>query len=114
MVLSGPKVHLTVRQVQNFSLALHELTTNAVKYGALRDGTGQLAVTWTVSRDEKGKHNLALNWTESGVDVPPEAATRRGYGRQLIERALSYALQAKTEFVLGEDGVRCRIQLPLA
>jgi len=113
VVLSGPKVHLTVRQVQNFSLALHELATNAVKYGALRDAMGQLAVTWNVNQDEKGQRRLALHWIESGVDLPPEAETRRGYGRQLIERALAYALQARTEFVLGEDGVRCRIQLPL-
>jgi two-component sensor histidine kinase len=113
VVVSGPEVHLTARQVQNFSLALHELTTNAVKYGALRDGMGRLSVTWTVSQDEKGQRRLSLNWTESGVDVQPDKVTRRGYGRQLIERALSYALSAKTEFVLGEDGARCRIQLPL-
>ncbi|MBB5695780.1 PAS domain S-box protein [Muricoccus pecuniae] len=112
VVVSGPKVLLTARQVQNFSLALHELTTNAVKYGALRDGTGQLSVTWTVDRDEKDQRRLTLDWIESGVDLPSGTAVRRGYGRHLIERALSYALRARTEFVLGEDGVRCRIQLP--
>ena len=114
VVLSGPEVLLTVRQVQNFSLALHELATNAVKYGALRGGPGQLAIAWTVSRDERGRRNLVLDWTESGVEMPPDAEARRGYGRQLIERALAYALGARTDFVLGEDGVRCRIQLPLA
>ncbi|MBP0447255.1 PAS domain S-box protein [Roseomonas sp. SSH11] len=113
VAVSGPRVHLTVRQVQNFSLAVHELTTNAVKHGALRDGTGQLSVTWTVVRDETGQRLLSLDWTESGVDLQPDRITRRGYGRQLIEKALSYALHARTEFVLGEDGVRCRIQLPL-
>jgi PAS domain S-box-containing protein len=113
VALSGPRVLLTVRQVQNFSLAIHELATNAVKYGALRDGTGQLSVTWTVSQDETSQRRLFLDWTESGVDVQPGKVIRRGYGRQLIERALSYALHAKTEFVLGEDGVLCRIQLPL-
>jgi PAS domain S-box-containing protein len=113
VVLSGPKVHITARQVQNFSLALHELVTNAVKYGALRSGQGALTVVWTVDLDEKGRRNLVLDWRENGVDVQPEAATRRGYGRQLIERALAYALRAKTEFTLGADGARCRIQLPL-
>ena len=113
VVVSGPRVRLTARQVQNFSLALHELTTNAVKYGALRDNTGQLSVTWTADRDEKGRRRLTLDWIESGVEVEPGADTRRGYGRLLIEQALSYALRARTEFVLGEDGVRCRIQLPL-
>ncbi|MCR0983095.1 PAS domain S-box protein [Roseomonas populi] len=113
VVVSGPMVHLTVRQVQNFSLAVHELTTNAVKYGALRNGTGQLSVSWTVDRDGRGRRRLTLDWTESGVQVPPGATTRRGYGRQLIEKALAYALEARTEFILGNDGVRCRIQLPL-
>jgi PAS domain S-box-containing protein len=113
VVVSGPKVNLTARQVQNFSLAVHELTTNAVKHGALRDGTGQLSVTWAIDRDEKGERHLVLDWIESGVDVQPDKVTRRGYGRQMIERALSYALRAKTEFVLGKDGVQCRIQLPL-
>jgi PAS domain S-box-containing protein len=113
VVVSGPEVNLTARQVQNFSLAVHELTTNAVKYGALRDGAGRLAVTWTVSRGEKGQRGLTLDWTESGMALQPDKVTKRGYGRQLIERALSYALNAKTEFIVAEDGVRCRVQLPL-
>ncbi|MDB5318157.1 MAG: signal transduction histidine kinase [Rhodospirillales bacterium] len=113
VVVSGPRVHLTASQVQNFSLAIHELTTNAVKYGALRNGAGQLSVTWTVGRNGKGQRQVALAWTEQGVEVNPETVNRRGYGRELIERALSYALRAETEFVLAEGGVQCRIQLPL-
>ncbi|WP_458098265.1 PAS domain S-box protein [Roseomonas sp. WA12] len=113
VVVSGPEVNLTIRQVQNFSLAVHELTTNAVKYGALRDDAGQLFVTWTVAQDKKGQRSLMLDWVESGVVVQPDKVTRRGYGRQMIEKSLTYALGATTDFVLGEDGVRCRIQLPL-
>jgi PAS domain S-box-containing protein len=112
VLVSGPEVHLSSQQVQNFTLALHELTTNAVKYGALRDGAGRLAITWAVSRNEKGRR-LALTWTESGVDLQPEKMERRGYGRELIERGLSYALRGRTEYVLGEGGVRCRIELPI-
>jgi PAS domain S-box-containing protein len=112
VLVSGPEVHLTSQQVQNFTLGLHELTTNAVKYGALREGAGRLAITWAVSGDEKGRR-LALTWTESGVDLQPEKVTRRGFGRELIERGLSYALGGRTEYVLGEDGVRCRIELPV-
>ena len=48
------------------------------------------------------------------MDVQPETVTRQGYGRELIERALTYALQARTEYRLGADGVRCRIEMPLA
>jgi PAS domain S-box-containing protein len=111
--IAGPRVKLTSVQVQNFALALHELTTNAVKYGALHGGAGRLAVEWdVVPRD--GERWLVLTWTESGVQVAPASGERRGYGRELIERALSYALRARTDYLLGEDGVRCRIELPLA
>ncbi|WP_407529780.1 hypothetical protein [Methylobacterium oryzisoli] len=100
--------------MQNFALALHELTTNAVEYRALKGEAGRLSVTWTQLQDENGDKRLSLSWIESGVAVPSENATRRSYGRELIERALAYALQARTEYVLGADGVRCRIELPLA
>ena len=55
---------------------------------------------------------LVLDWRESGVSMPPEPP-RRGYGRQLIERALTFTLQAKTELTFGADGVSCRIEMPL-
>jgi two-component sensor histidine kinase len=113
IVLSGPNVQLDAPKVQNFALALHELTTNAVKYGALRNSAGQLSITWMVNQDYNGKHQLVLTWIESGVKVLPEAANRRGFGRELIELALSYALRARTEYELSEGGVRCRIALPL-
>ncbi|MGV7031549.1 CheR family methyltransferase [Methylobacterium symbioticum] len=114
IAVSGPQVHLGSQQVQNFALALHELTTNAVKYGALKSEAGQLTVTWERIRQDGRDEHLALDWMESGVAVPPENGARRGYGRELIERALGYALGGETRFVLGSDGVRCRIELPLA
>jgi two-component system CheB/CheR fusion protein len=99
--------------VQNCALALHELTTNAVKYGALKDETGQLSVTWELIRAEGGRH-LALNWIETGVAVAPETVTRSGYGRELIEQALAYSLGGRTQYALEPGGVRCRIELPVA
>jgi PAS domain S-box-containing protein len=111
---SGPKVLLTARQVQNFALAVHELTTNALKYGALKDGSGRLVVTWDIVLDGRERRRLALSWIESGVVVEPSKIERRGYGTELIQEALAYALQAKVDYVLGEDGVRCRIELPVS
>lgn len=113
ITVSGPKVLLTARQVQNFALALHELTTNAVKYGALKAETGQLAITWEVVLDRRGRRRLSLSWIESGVSVDVANVTRRGYGTELIQEALAYALQAEIDYTLGEDGVRCRIQMPI-
>ena len=114
VTISGPEVHLRARQVQNFALALHELTTNAVKYGALKDGTGQLAVTWDVVLDRRQRRRLALNWIESEVAVRQDVAHRRGYGTELIQEALAYALRAEVDYTLGPDGVRCRIEMPVS
>ena len=110
--IGGPEVALTSQQVQNFALALHELTTNAVKYGALENGTGRLSVTWELIQTA-GRRNLALNWVETGVGLQPEKVTRRGYGRELIEQALGYALGGRTEYAIEAGGVRCRIELPV-
>ena len=114
ITLSGPKVHLTASQVQNYALALHELATNAVKYGALKSPEGALAVDWALDHDPQGRRRLVLTWVETGVEISPNAANRRGYGRELIEKALSYALRAKTEYLIEDGGVRCRIDLPLS
>lgn len=111
--IAGPEVQLTAPQVQNFALALHELTTNAVKYGALKDGTGRLMVTWEVIRDRRAHRRLALNWAERGVPIDPTKVTRQGYGTELIQGALAYALEAHVAYELGSDGVRCRIEMPI-
>ncbi|KTS10792.1 hypothetical protein SB2_12155 [Methylobacterium radiotolerans] len=114
LTVSGPEVHLRARQVQNFALAVHELTTNAVKYGALKVETAGLAVTWEIILDRRERQRLALDWVESGVAIDPEQTTRRGYGTELIEEALAYAMGAKVDYALSADGVRCRIEMPLA
>ena len=114
VTIAGPEVWLRVRQVQNFALALHELTTNAVKYGALRDGSGRLSITWDVVLDRREHRRLALSWVESGVAVRQDGPPRRGYGTKLIQEALAYALQAEVDYLLGPDGVRCRIEMPVS
>ena len=113
--------------VQTLALALHELATNARKHSALAaTNQGRLSVTWRV-RDVAAANGaaprwLALEWIEEGTGLgwPRQgmAAARcghgGGYGRQLIERALPYALGAKTHHELTEaGGVRCTIDLPL-
>ena len=110
--ISGPEVHLTARQVQNFALALHELATNAVKYGALCGAAGHLRVTWEVVIDRRKRRRLALDWVESDVPIEPSQVMRRGYGTELIQEALAYALEADVDYEIGADGVRCRIEMP--
>ncbi len=99
--------------MQTITLALHELVTNAVKYGALHEPTGRLSVTWETWLAGRGGQRLALLWKESGVPVSREAAARRGHGRELIENSLRFSLHADTQLVFGSDGVWCRIELPV-
>ena len=116
IALAGPEIALRHSIVQTFALALHELATNARKYGALANEDGCLAVTWRL-RHEEGSPWLELRWAETNIGPVRESAippTRGGYGRELIERALPYALAARTSYDFSGDEVRCSIDLPLA
>jgi two-component system CheB/CheR fusion protein len=109
---TGPPVALGLTHVQTLALALHELATNAVKYGALKQPNGKLEIVWTLRQHGTDERLLVLDWRESGVAMPPDSS-RRGYGRKLIEQALTFTLRAGTELAFGEDGVSCRIEVPL-
>lgn len=112
-IIGPPGVPLRSSIVQTLALALHELATNAVKYGALSCPEGQLLVQWDV-REEADGRRLWVDWRESGVaDMPARDARPRGggYGRELIERALPYQLGARTSYLFESDGVHCTIEV---
>jgi two-component sensor histidine kinase len=113
VTLDGPKgVRLRSGTVQTLAMAVHELATNAVKYGALKQPNGHLTVRWRQeTSEESGKPWLHVDWKESGVEMPP-SGTGTGQGRELIERALPYQFGARTTFALEPDGVHCTISLP--
>lgn len=114
---SGPELFLTPRAANALSLALHELATNARKYGAFSNAHGQLSVRWRIRESDGQMPRLVLEWVETGIDRrhgTGSGAPKNGYGRELIENALPYALDATTRYELGEAEVRCLIELPLA
>lgn len=114
IALEGPEVLLRPSMVQTLALALHELATNARKYGALSTEGGRLAVRWSVKESEDEGRRLVLAWMEHDIGhSTEERSSRRGYGRELIERALPYALQARTRYELGATELHCSIDLPL-
>lgn len=115
VVLDGPGgVGLESATLQTLALALHELMTNATKYGALAAGSGRLAVRWRRHRREDGTPVLKVEWSEACSDVVrPEPGRKGGYGRELIERALPYQLKARTSYELTDHGVECVIEVPL-
>jgi two-component sensor histidine kinase len=81
--IDGPKVELSSRTALAMALALHELATNATKYGALSQDSGRIDVTWSVTDGE-----FKFGWRESG-GPPVQTPTRRGFGSRMIERALA-------------------------
>ncbi len=110
--MAGPAVALNFDQVQTLGLAVHELATNAVKHGALKQEGGRIDITWTVRNDSADGSTLVFDWREHGVaDV--QEPTRKGFGAELIEKALQFTLRAKAELTFHGDGVSCHIELPL-
>ncbi|MBT2246803.1 PAS domain-containing protein [Sphingobium sp. BHU LFT2] len=118
VTLDGPAgIRVRSSTVQTLAMALHELATNAVKYGALGQPQARLAVTWAF--EPAGPDNkpwLHIDWRESGVEMHASGSrpTGTGQGRELIEHALPYQLRAKTSYTLGSDGVHCTISMPVS
>jgi two-component system CheB/CheR fusion protein len=108
--VDGPPIRLQPKTAETLALVLHELATNALKYGALASKDGRISVRWTVE-DGGDNRRLRLTWTESGVQMPKQ--TRRGFGSELIEKTLAYDLGAETQLRFEPSGVRCTIALPL-
>jgi len=112
--IEGPEITIPSGAAQTLALAFHELATNAVKYGALGQPAAQLMVTWRIEQTGDGCRCLTLEWLESGVVMPEISAPRpKGYGSELIERALPYQLGAGTTLEFMKSGVHCVISVPL-
>ena len=111
--ITGQAVNLPASSAQTLGLGLHELLTNAEKYGALSQPGGRLAIRWTLEAADR-EPTLRFEWRESGVAMPAGGGpARRGYGSELLERALAYQLHAKTALEFGPDGVICVIEVPV-
>ena len=111
-VLDGPLVRLHPAQAVSPSLAVHELTTNAVKYGALSVPGGRIQVGWNIGHDGHGARHLSLFWEESGGPVvsPP---TRKGFGTKLISQTFRAEDGGRAEAMYRPSGVQCVMLLSL-
>ena len=115
ITLEGPSdVALRSTTVQPLAMALHELATNAIKYGALSQPQAHLTVRWQrlAPSQPGGKLWLLIDWRETGVDMSVHASRGSGAGRELIEHAVPHQLRGETRYVLSNDGVHCTIVLP--
>jgi two-component system CheB/CheR fusion protein len=111
--IDGPAVRLRQKAAEALGLAVHELATNAAKYGALATETGRVGVTWRLHQSGTRPH-LSWRWAETGVTLDDLAPSRVGFGRELIEHGLPYQLGATTALEFAGGGVRCAIELPLS
>jgi len=110
IVLEGPDVDLTPASAQNLSMALHELTTNALKYGSLSVAGGKLLVSWDWESGAKDEKLLRFRWKELGGPTVTAPGTK-GFGSTVIERILRAQLGAQSEIRYAPEGldVTCRI-----
>lgn len=100
----GPNVLLKPEAAQNIGLALHELSTNAAKFGAFANAGGRVSISWSVDMGSDGTFRLKLVWQESGG--PPVAAPGRGgFGSNLIERLVARALDGEVKLTYLPDGL---------
>jgi two-component sensor histidine kinase len=111
--IEGPDLALSPKTALSLTLAMHELSTNALKYGAWSTADGVVSVRWSIYRpDGGGPERLRLVWTEQGG--PPVAPpARRGFGSRLIERGLAAEMGGDVEMRFEPEGLVCVIDAPL-
>jgi two-component sensor histidine kinase len=110
-VVEGPHVALTAAATQALAMVLHELATNAAKYGALSTPQGRVSVRWEWQSNGRVPASLKLEWHEQGgpvVTVPAQA----GYGTSVIRDLIPYELAGTVELKFAPDGVRCIVVVP--
>lgn len=108
---TGPEIAAPARAASALAMTLHELCTNAAKYGSLSKRDGSVEINWSVETTG-AQHWLALSWRE--LNGPPvEQPTRLGFGSRLIRRATASETGASVDHRFDPDGVKCHIRLPL-
>jgi PAS domain S-box-containing protein len=107
--MSGPSVQLLERTAGNLALALHELTTNALKYGALSTENGSVSVTWTF---EVATRSLVLDWRETG-GPPTSPPASEGFGGLVIRQAVARERNGRVSLDFARDGLHCRFEMEI-
>jgi PAS domain S-box-containing protein len=110
--IDGPDFRISPKTALALALAMHELSTNAVKYGAWSNERGTVEIAWTVESEGAAGRRFRIVWREQGGPpvAPPPA---EGFGSRLIQRGLAGEMNAKVEMRFEPEGVRCVIDAPL-
>jgi PAS domain S-box-containing protein len=111
--LDGPPVALPPGAAQPMAMAVHELATNAMKYGALSVATGRLRVSWRLARTPDGIPLLRLRWAERGGPPVMRAPERQGFGSRVLEGTLQGQLRGQVSLAWEAAGLVCEMEVPL-
>ena len=111
--VNGPNVLLGAKPALSLALALHELATNAAKYGALSTANGAVDLRWHVVHEGE-QPRFCLTWTEQGGPPILSQPTRRGFGSRLIERSFASEVGGEVRLTYAPTGLVCRLEAPLA
>jgi two-component sensor histidine kinase len=109
--MAGPDLMLSARTGLAMGMVMHELATNAAKYGGLSTPGGHVDVTWSLDGEGDGAR-LSLQWRESG-GPPVTKPNRRGFGSRLIEHSIGNDLSGEIELSHLPSGFQCRLAFPL-
>ncbi|MGY3444769.1 CheR family methyltransferase [Bradyrhizobium sp. USDA 4473] len=110
--VSGPPVRLQPKAAETFALAIHELATNALKYGALSQATGRIDVSWRFDGDSDPQQ-LMFDWRERGGPAV-SSPRRKGFGSELLERTLAFEFKGKTTLAFNSSGLHATIAIPMS
>jgi two-component sensor histidine kinase len=109
--MKGEHIELPPNTAVVLNMVLHELATNAAKYGALSKPEGVVSVHWTIDRQPGMEPHLSLEWTERGGPPVNPSPQRRGFGMRLIERSLASEMGGASKLEFAPTGLRCTMRL---
>ncbi|MEO6113332.1 MAG: HWE histidine kinase domain-containing protein [Sphingomicrobium sp.] len=108
--IEGENIRLSPKATLALGIALNELATNAVKYGAFSNVAGRISIDWTIEHKPEGRW-LSLHWRE--IDGPPVTPpARKGFGSRVLEQGLAHELDGKVKLDYRPDGIVCTIKVP--
>jgi two-component sensor histidine kinase len=111
--IGGPVVMLSAEAGQTMATVLHELATNAAKYGALSVPSGRVSIRWRVPLNGSASDKLVLTWWETGGPLV-DPSRKSSYGMQVVRELVPYELGGTVDHVLAPEGARCQMEIPLA
>ena len=111
--LKGPSLPVSASAAQILGMAIHELATNAGKYGALSDAAGRVAIAWGLERDDAGGETFTISWREQG-GPPVSSPSRNGFGSTVVGALAESSLDAKVDLDFSKKGLSWRLHCPAA